>query len=413
MALSIVARYPALGHPLYRRFWLASFASVGGTQLITLGQAWLLFELTHSAWLLGVLGAAASIPNIIMTLGGGVIADRVDRRQILRLTSSLSAVLLATLAWLDWHGHIAVWHLLAAAALFSLITGIDWPARVSLYPRLIDRSAFMSAVALNSFVWQVSRLAIPAAGGLLIAATSTAAVFALGSVGFIAMFWMVTSLPAQPADPATGSALRDLREGVAYIVTTPMFRTLLLLSFVAMFFGQAYTQLMPVFSTLLGSGETGYGYLLSAGGLGSVLGTLLIGSVTQHKRLGTLMLGAAALSALSILVFAGVAARGSFVGALVATLSAAAFASGFNVTSMTVLQLTVPDRLRGRVMGIHSMGFSLMPLGALLLGALADLFTATAAVALCAGVYLLAIGYVSARHEQVRALDGTRLRSTH
>lgn len=144
-----------------------------------------------------------------------------------------------------------------------------------------------------------------------------------------------------------------------------------------------------------------------------MLGTLLIGSVTQHKRLGVLMLGAAACSALSIMAFAGVAARGSFVGALVATLSAAAFASGFNITSMTVLQLTVPDRLRGRVMGIHSMGFSLMPLGALLLGALADLFTATAAVALCAGVYLLAIGYVSARHEQVRALDGTRLRSPH
>ena len=116
MALYILERYPALGHPLYRRFWLASFASVGGTQLINLGQGWLVFELTHSAWLLGVLGAAASIPNIVMTLGGGVIADRVDRRQILRLTSGLSALLLAALAWLDWQGSIAVWHVLTAAS---------------------------------------------------------------------------------------------------------------------------------------------------------------------------------------------------------------------------------------------------------------------------------------------------------
>ena len=411
MALSFIERFPALGHPLYRRFWLASFASVGGTQLLTLGQGWLIFELTHSAWLLGVLGAAASIPNIVMTLGGGVIADRVDRRQILRLTSGLSAVLLAVLAWLDWQGSIAVWHVLTAAALFSLITGIDWPARVSLYPRLIDRSAFMSAVALNSFVWQVSRLAIPAAGGLLIAATGTATVFALGSLGFIAMFWVVTTLPAQPGNATPGSALQDMGEGIAYIATTPLFRTLMLLTFVAMFFGQSYTQLMPVFSTLLGSGETGYGYLLSAGGLGSVLGTLLVGSVTQHARLGAMMLGAAALSALSIMVFALVAASGSFVAAFAATVAAAAFASCFNVTSMTVLQLSVPDRLRGRVMGIHSMGFSLMPLGALLLGALADLFTATVAVVLSTSIYLLAAGHVSARHAMIRRLNGTQLRN--
>lgn len=411
MGLSILERYPALGHPLYRRFWLASFASVGGTQLINLGQGWLVFELTHSAWLLGVLGAAASIPNIVMTLGGGVIADRFDRRQILRLTSGLSAVLLAALAWLDWQGTIAVWHVLTAAALFSLITGIDWPARVSLYPRLIDRSAFMSAVALNSFVWQVSRMAVPAAGGLLIAVTDTALVFALGSLGFMAMFRVVTTLPAQPANPTPGSALQDMGEGLGYIASTPLFRTLMLLTFVAMFFAQSYTQLMPVFSNLLDSGETGYGYLLSAGGLGSVLGTLMVGSVTQHSRLGAMMLGAAALSALCIMVFALVAASGSFAAAFVATLAAAAFASGFNVTSMTVLQLSVPDRLRGRVMGIHSMGFSLMPLGALLLGGLADLLTAPVAVALSASIYLLAAGSVGVRHAMIRRLDGTRLRS--
>ncbi|MGA1371039.1 MAG: MFS transporter [Pseudomonadales bacterium] len=411
MPLSFFERFPALAYPLYRRFWLASFASVGGTQLINLGQGWLIFEMTHSAWLLGVLGAAASIPNILMTLGGGVIADRVDRRQILRLTSSASAVLLAILAWLDWSNQIAVWHVLTTATLFSLITGLDWPARVSLYPRLIDRSAVMSAVALNAFVWQTSRLAIPAAGGLLIAATETAAVFTLGCLGFIAMFWVATTLPAQPAEPTPGPALHDLREGISYIVREPLFRTLMSLTFVAMFFGQSYTQLMPIFSTLLDAGETGYGYLLSAGGLGSVIGTLLLGSVTRRERLGVMMLTAAALSALCIMLFAGMAATGSFAAAFAATLTAAALASGFNITSMTVLQLSVPDRLRGRVMGIHSMSFSLMPLGALLLGALADRFGATLAVVLSASVYLIATCTVSARNAFIRQLDGRTLRA--
>ena len=159
----IVARYPALGFPLYRRYWLASFASVGATQLITLGQGWLIFELSGSAVQLGLLGAAAALPNILMTLAGGVIADRFDKRRILMCTSLATTLLLATLAWLDATDRVAVWHVLTVAALVSLITGLDWPVRVSLYPQLIERSAFMSAVALNSFIWQATRMAVPAA----------------------------------------------------------------------------------------------------------------------------------------------------------------------------------------------------------------------------------------------------------
>jgi MFS family permease len=109
---------------------------VGATQLIMLGQAWLIFELSGSALQLGVLGAAAALPNILMTLAGGVIADRFDKRRILMCTS-LFTMLLALLAWLDLTGQVAVWHVLAIAALFSLTTGLDWPVRVSLYPELV------------------------------------------------------------------------------------------------------------------------------------------------------------------------------------------------------------------------------------------------------------------------------------
>ena len=145
----IVDRYPALGFSRYRRYWLASFASVGATQLITLGQGWLIFELSGSAVTLGLLGAAAAIPNILMTLLGGVIADRLDKRRIMMYTSLAITCLLAGLAWLDYSGIVAVWHVLTIAALVSLITGLDWPARVSFFARLVERHAFMCAVAVD------------------------------------------------------------------------------------------------------------------------------------------------------------------------------------------------------------------------------------------------------------------------
>jgi MFS family permease len=409
----ILTRYPALGFPLYRRYWLASFASVGATQLITLGQGWLVFELSGSAFALGVLGAAAALPNIVMTFAGGVIADRFDKRHVLMSTSLFLTVLLTTLAWLDLSGRVAVWHVLTVAALFSLTTGLDWPVRVSLYPQLVDRSAFMSAVALNSFIWQATRMAIPAAGGLLIAATDTWLVFALGALGFFVMFLVIRSIPIRPVAPATESPWQQVREGLTFIWHQQLFRWLILATFVGMFFGQSYNQIMPVFADLLDSGETGFGYLLSAGGVGSVTGTLLMGGIQRFRRLGQLMLGGAAAAAVLAIAFATLAAAGAFVPALLAVFGAAVFASTFMISSMTVLQLSVPDRLRGRVMGIHSMGFSLMPLGGLLLGALAERFGAAPAVWLACGIYVAVLAAIAVRKPLIRGLNGQEISEAH
>ncbi|MEZ5558588.1 MAG: MFS transporter [Pseudomonadales bacterium] len=405
-ATLVLHRYPALGSRLYRRYWLASFASVGATQLITLAQGWLIYKLSGSAVLLGVLGAAAALPNILMTLAGGVIADRFDKRRILMSTSLSITLLLGLLAWLDGTGQVAVWHVLTVAALVSLITGLDWPVRVSVYPQLVEREAFMSAVALNSFIWQATRMAIPALGGLLIAVTDTWVLFALGSLGFFTMFSVITSIPVRPSEPASGSAWQQVREGIGYIWHQQLFRYLILLTFVSMLFAQSYVQIMPVFSAMMNAGETGYGYLLSAGGVGSVVGTLLLGSVHDYPRLGVMMLSGSALSSAAIMLFAALSGAGWFYPALVVVFCASACASVFMISSMTVLQLSVPDRLRGRVMGIHSMGFSLMPLGGLILGALAEQLTPTSAVWLACAVHLACIAMLAVTQPLIRNLDG-------
>ncbi len=403
----LTQRYPALGFARYRRYWFASFASVGATQLIMLGQGWLIFELSGSALQLGVLGAAAALPNIAMTLLGGVIADRFDKRIIMMCTSLTTTLLLALLAWLDYSGVVAVWHVLSITALISLVSGLDWPARVSIYPQLVARSAFMSAVALNAFIWQSTRMAMPALGGLIIFATSdTWPVFALGAVGFFVMFAVIAGLRVAPPDAADQSPLEQLHEGIRFIWTQELFRWLLGITFIGMFFSQSYVQILPVFVDLLGSDETGFGYLLSAGGVGSVVGTLLIGGVQKHRNLGGIMLGCAALSVACLLGFAAAARLGAFYPALGFVFLSATFASVFMITSMTVLQLTVPDSLRGRVMGIHTMGYSLVPLGGLFLGAIAESIGASLAVVVGSSIYLLTIGYVYLQRDDIRQLDG-------
>ncbi len=405
----MLERYPALKYPRYRRYWLASFASVGATQLTTLGQGWLIFELSGSALQLGYLGAAAALPNIIMTLVGGVVADRFDKRIVLMCTSAFIAGLLAVLAWLDYSGNVAVWHVLTVAALFSLTTGLDWPVRVSIFPQLVERSAFMSAVALNSFIWQVTRMAMPAIGGLVIAVSDTWVIFALGALGFATMYAVISRIHVQVHAHSGDSALGQVKEGMEYIWTTPLFRWLLLMTFVGMFFAMSYVQIMPIFADLLGAGETGYGYLLSAGGVGSVVGTLLMGGAQNHHRLGQILLSSAALSVIAVMLFAIMSSAGWYAGSIIMSFVTSAFSSVFLVGSMTAMQLTVPDRLRGRVMGIHTIGFSLMPLGGLLLGALTEHIGAPTAVTFSSSVYLICVIWLAITIPLLRQLDGRTL----
>lgn len=383
---------------------------MGATQLVTLGQGWLIFELSESALQLGVLGAAAALPNILMTLLGGVIADRFDRRRILMTTSLITTALLSTLAWLDYSGLVEVWHVLTIAAGVSLISGLDWPARASIFPMLLERSAFMSAVALNAFIWQSTRMAMPALGGIVIAASGdTWPIFAASALGFFVMFCVMGSIRIQVTPGATTSALEQLREGVRFIWREDMFRTLLGLTFVGMFFALSYVQIMPVFADLLGSDERGYGLLLSAGGLGSVLGTLLIGGFEQKRYFGRVMLGSAALSVFALFAFAAATGWASFVAALICAFLAAGLGSVFQISSMTLMQLKVPDNLRGRVMGIHTMGYSFVPLGGLFLGSLVESSGAVLALLIGGTLYLAAIAWVWTARPAIRDLDGEGL----
>lgn len=407
-------RLAALRAPLYRRFWLGSLASIGATQLVIMGQSWLVFELSGAALDLAILGAAASLPTIIVTLAGGVVADRFDRRRVMLVTTPLSALALAALGLLDSTDTAQVWHVWCLAALFATIAGFDWPARQAIFTALIERSQMMSAVALNSVLWQGTRMIMPALGGVMIAAWSTASVFWLGAAGFLVMLVVLLGLRVAPQrNERRGSSWQSFVEGLRFVAGNRLFSVLVPLTYVTMFFGTSYLQIMPLFTDRLGLGAQGFGVLISASGVGSILGTVLVGAVQQSRHLGRIMLGGALASALAQLAFTLLVALvpqapWAYPAAAALVVLVAVFGSVFLITSMTAMQLFVPDALRGRVMSLHGITFSLIALGALFSGGLASLIGAPAAVAVGAGIIVLYVTVVWVTQPALRNLRPPR-----
>ena len=403
-------RFDALASAPYRRFWLGSIASVGSTQLYFIAMAWLVFELSNSPLDLGLLGAATAVPNILATLIGGLVADRVNRRTILILTTGISTVLMLLLAALDATGLVRVWHVLLISGLLGLVQGFDFPARSSIFPSLIEPKQMLSAVALNSLLWQGSRMIFPAIGGILIALTDTSLIFVLCGLGFITMLMVLCWLEVVQVIQAKADPWHEFKEGLRFVLHHRLFLTLILLTWISMFFGTSYIQIMPIFADILQSGERGYGLLISATGVGSVAGNLFISRFQQSRRLGLMMLSCAALAPFSLIGFSLVAGTfahvaGAFWLASLFAVMTAAFSSVFLVSSMTVLQLKVPDKLRGRVMGIHSITWSMIALGGLIAGALASKFSAPVAVVIGAVIVLSSVIWVTIRKLELLNLN--------
>jgi len=202
---------PALHYPAYRAFWLGLLASVSGFQMLRFGQFWLVYQLTGSPLPLGYVGLAHGVPAICLNLFGGVFADKFDQRRLIMLTQSLTASLIFVLATLTLLDAVHIWHVLVIAFCAGAVESFDQPARQSLYPHLIDRQVMVSAVALNSCIWQGTRIIIPAVAGGMIAWAGTAVAFYLAGLGFVTMAAVMYSLQVpRITRPARGSAAQHI-----------------------------------------------------------------------------------------------------------------------------------------------------------------------------------------------------------
>ncbi len=347
--------------------------------MAVMAQGWLIVDsLGGSALSLGYLGAASSIPTILINLFGGVLADRIDRRKLIMVISGFASLVLLVLAVLDSTNYVKIWHVILLASIQAFVMGFDGPVRSSFFPLLIERKHMMSAVALGSIMWQFSRLVTPVLGGIIIRYSDTYTVFYIAVLGWITMFIAIYTIKlTQESSQKHQNVFTEINEGIRFIASRTDFKILIGLTYSTHFFGFQYLQLMPLFAQKLGRDADGFGLLLSSTGLGSLLGTLIVGKIRNSDNVGKIMLIGSLFFCLSISIFSLVT---TFYIALVFLFIGGACNTIFFVMGMTVLQVRVPEHIRGRVMGIYTITFSLIPLGGLMSGIIANLFDITTAV---------------------------------
>jgi MFS family permease len=360
-------------------------ASVGGFQMLRFGEFWLIYQLTGSPLALGYVGLAGGVPGILLNLFGGVFADKVDQRRLIMATQSITAGLIFLLATLTLLDLVQVWHILTIAFIAGAVEAFDQPARQALYPHLIDRKVMVSAVALNSCIWQGTRIIAPAVAGFIIAWAGTAVSFYLAGLGFFTMAAVTYRLRVpRITRKVRGSAVQDMLEGLNFIAKNSIFSFLIAMTFFNSFFGLAYITLMPIFAVdILEVGAKGQGLLMSMGGIGALLTTFWLSSRGDIRAKGLLIIGGGVMSGLSITAFALTSELvGSFALALAIMFVIGAFSTMYQTSIQSSLQLMVPDEIRGRVMGFYGMTYNIRPLGGMQAGALADLITAPFAIAI-------------------------------
>ncbi|MCL5026231.1 MAG: MFS transporter [Chloroflexi bacterium] len=374
--------FGALQHYNYRLYWTGLLVSVIGWQVQNLALGWLVLRLTDSPFWLGMVAFASAVPTIALSLLGGVVADRVDKRRLLMLTqmsAATLATLLATLTATDVVGLLAILGIAVAA---GIVVAFDQPARLALVPYLVSRGDLMNAIALTSAAWQVSRIIGPAIAGILVGLAGEALCFYITAVGFTVLALAFYSLKLDPTskDVHTGGMWTDLAQGTRYVKDNPLFATLIITTLLNSVFGMSYFYMMPVFARdVLQVGSTGLGFLVGASGLGALLGTLVTASLGSFRRRGWLLLGGAAAFGIALVLFA---ASGSYALSLGLLGAAGLFNSLYMTTANTILQSRVPDVLRGRVMSIYSLTWSMMPLGGMVSGTIATFAGAPLAVGL-------------------------------
>ena len=374
----------ALRYTAYRAYWFGLLASVSGFQMFRVGQGWLIYEITGNPWSLGLVGAANAIPGIFFNLFGGVFADRLDKRRLImftQLTTGSLVFLLATLPLLDV---VEAWHVLVVAFLAGGVEAFDNPARQALYPHLIDRKAMISAVAMNSVIWQGTRIIAPAIAGILIDLINTQSALYISGIGFEVLAVVMGRLK-NPGIPrgALGNPLQDIKEGLKFIKVHSVFSFLISMTFFNSFFGMAYVMLMPIFAVdILDVGAKGQGLLLGMSGAGALVNTLYIGARGSVPQRGLAIIAGAVLFGLAVAAFALTA---EYVGSLSLAMGLMFIMGIFNslymISIQSSLQIMVPDRMRGRVMGFYGMTWSIMPLGGLQASALTSIWNAPIAIA--------------------------------
>ena len=392
-------------HRNFRLFWFGQTLSLIGTWMQNMAQGWLALELTNSAFMVGLVATAASLPILLFSFYAGVVVDRSDKLRLVRIAQALLLAQATTLFWFAWSGHITISWLIALALANGLISSVEIPARQSLVIELVGRDDLRDAIALNSSGFNLARVVGPGISALVIAHAGIAWCFGFNAISYFAVLvgLFMIRLPAWiPRAEHLVSPLEGILEGFRYLRGTPSVWALIRIVTVFSILGVPYLTLMPVVARdQLHLGASGYGLLLSSVGIGGLLGALWLAARGDLYPRGSLLAVASAS-------FAGLLVLFSFVRSP-AVAYVVLFGVGFfmivnNALANSMLQGAVPDQMRGRLMAAYSfivVGLGQV-LGSLAGGALARAIGVDWAIGAAAAVMLGYAGWAFSKQPELR-----------
>ena len=365
--------------------WLFISGNVGtlGYQMQGVALGWLVYVLTHSAVYLGAITTMESISQFVASPIGGVIADRVERRNYILIVRLITVVTAAVVLALVATNRITILDLIIAAAFFGIAFGLNGPARQALLAQIVGKDLLMNAVSLTSGGMNLMRILGPAAAGFLIGITGVQGIYAILLICYIGVIVALLPVPRQPLEPNTKprNVVGDLSDGLSYSFRDPAVFGLLLIASVPLFFAMPYIPLLPIFAeSIWHSGAMGYGVLSAAPGVGGLIGALGVASFSHARQKGRIILIGSLVYGLALSLFA---LSPNIPAAVIFLAVAGAMGVTYSATVSSVVQTIIPNEMRGRVMSLYQMSYGISGLSALPASAIASLFGAPATIVGC------------------------------
>ncbi len=393
-----------LRQPQFARYMGGEVISLLGTWMQMLAQGWVVTALTTSAFTLGLVNFASGLPMIALTMYGGMMADRHDKRRILIATQVVQAALAVAVGWLVATGQVQIFHIVIAGMCLGISTAFEMPAAAALVPELVAREQLSAAIAVDRSIFHATRLGGPALGGWVIGHFGTASAFYLNSLTFGGLILALLTLHPRPrgTDEEERERQTGMKEGLAYVrADRPTFTMIVLLASSTVCISPFFMILMPLYSRhVLHIGASQHGLLMASSGIGAFVGSVWLLSIRRDKRGGWLL----AAVAMIVVAMTGLAAAQTLVHAITAMIALTLGTSTLFGLANTIVQERAPDVLRGRVSAIAGLSFfGMLPFAGLLITEFADLAGLRTAMAVSGVAYGLVAWLVLAFYRRATA----------
>lgn len=401
--------FRAFRHRDFRIFWFGLFLGHTGTLVQSTAQAWLIFELTHSAFYLGLDGLCLGLPRVLFSAFGGAVVDRTDRRSLFLLNQGAFLIMALFLGVMTSLESINVWHILSISALTGFLLSFEQPIRQTILADIVSKDDLLNATSLYNLVFHGSVLFGPAIAGVLIPLLGAEGCFYLNASGHalvVATILMISIPENAAAENKSKSLFRETADVIVLAWNSSVFRAILMTLTILSLFTKSYTQFMPMFARDLGVGAPGLGLLLMASGAGAIFGGLALASLRRSYQVSFLLLFQVCGFGIALLLFS---ASKIFYVSVFLLFVAGAFQTSVLSLIAALLQMHAAPDVRGRIMGLFGLlNRGLGPMGAFPLGALASGIGAPLALSIAALLAVFGTAYVtlSKRHGQSLGVVG-------